>query len=569
MKLNIIKNIAPVFAIAAGLTMTSCVKDLDFESASDTCDPNINQPFDANQMYTKCYASLIMEGNDGAADFDIDDGGKSCLLRNIYNLECLGTDESICWWTDGGLINVCYNQAEPGDQVLKFMYYRSMSNITYCNHYLNDDKCKALGDEKYAEVRWIRAYNYYVLANEFGNVPFLTKISGDAAPRATQAEMYKWLIKEFTECEADLMSAEPVKDTNKEKYGRVNKAAAWLMLSRLYLNANVWNAKVDGFNYDAALDSVKLYAGKILNESEYKLCTADTVVVDEQTGVECTWTGYDKLFMADNGSSEAHVEAILPLLQDGEITRGYGGTYFFVAAHADAEQKTVNDIDKANTDGWRGMRVRKQLLEKFTNDPYAWEGKTSKEIRQVAGDDRALFWGVDHTVDIVSNDKDESFLAGLTTTKFNNRRSDGKQPQRMDGNCDADFFLLRAAEAYLNYAEAECRLSGGSLKAGSQGAKYMDKIRERAHCTKKMTTYSLNDILDERAREFYCEGYRRTDLIRFGQFGGNQATYTWDYKGGIEAGQAFPATRNLYPIPSSELLANPNLKQNEGYAEVK
>ncbi|MDY6099207.1 MAG: RagB/SusD family nutrient uptake outer membrane protein, partial [Bacteroidaceae bacterium] len=96
-------------------------------------------------------------------------------------------------------------------------------------------------------------------------------------------------------------------------------------------------------------------------------------------------------------------------------------------------------------------------------------------------------------------------------------------------------------------------------------AKCMDALRARAHCKKTMSTYTLNDILDERAREFYCEGYRRTDLIRFGQFGGNDATYSWDWKGGVEAGQAFPATRNLYPIPESELLANPNLKQNEGY----
>lgn len=282
MKFNILKNIAPVFAIAAGLAMTSCVNDLDFESASDTCDPNINQPFDANQMYTKCYAALIMEGNDGAADFDIDDGGKSCLLRNLYNLECLGTDESICWWTDGGLINVCYNQAEPGDLVLKFMYYRSMSNITYCNHYLNDEKCQSLGATKYAEVRWIRAFNYYVLANEFGNVPFLTKISGSAAPRATQPEMYKWLISEFTECEKDLMDAVPVRDTDKEKYGRVNKAAAWLMLSRLYLNANVWNANEEGFDYNEALENAKKYAKMVL-ESDYKLCTGKTDVIDLQT----------------------------------------------------------------------------------------------------------------------------------------------------------------------------------------------------------------------------------------------------------------------------------------------
>ena len=549
-------------ALVVSGALTSCIGDLDFESAAETNDPDINQPFDPNQMYTKCYASLIMEGNDGSADFDIDDGGKSCLLRNIYNLECLGTDESICWWTDGGLVNVCYNQPGPGDQVLKFMYYRSMSNITYCNHFLNDEACRKLGDTKYAEVRWIRAFNYYVLANEFGNVPFLTKISGEAAPRATQAEMYDWLVSEFIECEKDLMEAAPKKDSDKERYGRVDKAAAWLMLSRLYLNGKVWKAAVEDFDYEAALQQSKVYAKKVL-DAGYKLSDETSTVTDKQSGVMCTYTGYDKLFMADNGSSSAHVEAVLPLLQDAEKTRGWGGTLFFLAAHAGADQETVTGLDRGNVDGWRGMRVRKQLVEKFTNAPEAWEGKTSKEIREVAGDDRALFWAKGHTVRIAHNDRDESFDQGLIITKFSNRRSDGEMYSTT--GVDGDFFLLRAAEAYLNYAEAEARLAGGTLAAGSEGAKCMDALRARAHCKKTMSTYTLNDILDERAREFYCEGYRRTDLIRFGQFGGNDATYAWDWKGGVEAGQAFPATRNLYPIPESELLANPNLKQNEGY----
>jgi hypothetical protein len=75
----------------------------------------------------------------------------------------------------------------------------------------------------------------------------------------------------------------------------------------------------------------------------------------------------------------------------------------------------------------------------------------------------------------------------------------------------------------------------------------------------------LEDVLDERSREFYCEGYRRTDLIRFGQYGGNQATYVWDGKNGTTPGTAFGAYRNIYPIPTSELMTNDNLWQNDGY----
>ena len=78
------------------------------------------------------------------------------------------------------------------------------------------------------------------------------------------------------------------------------------------------------------------------------------------------------------------------------------------------------------------------------------------------------------------------------------------------------------------------------------------------------TSYTLNEICDEWAREFYFEGRRRMDLIRFGKFAG-QSEYNWDWKGGTQAGALIPAYRNLYPIPTNDLNANPNLKQNTGY----
>ena len=540
--------------IATGLfmagAMTSCIGDLN----SDVIDPDV-KPLDPQKMYVKCYASLIMEGNDGSADFDIDDAGKSTLLRNIYNLECLSTDEAICWWTDGGLVNASYNQSGAEDQVLRFMYYRLMSNITYCNHYLETEACLALGKDKAAEVRWIRAYNYYVLANTFGNVPFLTKISSDAEPLATREEMYHWLVSEFRAVEEDLLEARP-KSSSDPNYGRLDKAAAWLMLSRMYLNAEVWKGDFNDANGGNLLDSVKVLSDKIITEGKYELFTGESDVNVE--GVDCHYTAYDMLFMADNGESGAAAEAILPLLQDGAVTRGWGGSLFFTAAHWSTAMKTVCGLSAGTTGvDWTGMRVRRQLVEKFTDNPQAWEGKTAKEIRAVAGDDRALFWGVDHSVSIGDN---TMFEQGLATVKWNNRRSDGK-PTNSTYEVDGDFFLLRAAEAYLNYVEADIRING----ACSEKAKgYMDDIRTRAHATAHLT-YSLEDVLDERSREFYCEGYRRTDLIRFGQYGGNQATYVWDGKNGTTPGTAFEAYRNIYPIPTSELMTNDNLWQNDGY----
>ena len=70
-------------------------------------------------------------------------------------------------------------------------------------------------------------------------------------------------------------------------------------------------------------------------------------------------------------------------------------------------------------------------------------------------------------------------------------------------------------------------------------------------------------ILDERARELHWEGTRRTDLIRYNRF--TESTYLWPWKGGVAAGQSVDAQFKLFPIPASDLTANPNIKQNPGY----
>ena len=123
---------------------------------------------------------------------------------------------------------------------------------------------------------------------------------------------------------------------------------------------------------------------------------------------------------------------------------------------------------------------------------------------------------------------------------------------------DMDVFMLRKAEAYLIVAEAAARQ--GQWPTATAMVKH---LRDRAHAApKEMKT--LKDILDEWGREFYFEGHRRTDLIRFNMFGGNTG-YNWQWKGGEYAGRNFEEFRNVFAIPSSDLVANKNLKQNDGY----
>ena len=577
MKLNKFKTIAPAVALLLTASLSSCMDDLD----KGNIDPNVDGTPNITGLYSKCYAGLIMEGNDGNADFNIDDAGKSTLLRNLFNFNEVPTDEAACWWSDGGIEDVTKNKFDAGNATLKNLYYRLMSNISYENHFLSLDAAKA-ETTKYAEVRVLRAYSYFLMLDFFGDPTFIDKISAETPRQAhaynskfeegksyTRAELlqlgreflFNWVESELLAAEPDLLEAKPETDTDPD-YGRIDKGTCWLLLSRLYLNAGTY-LNNDGQNnpyWNKALE----YAEKVIN-SPYALFD------DSKMSKEAKDNGYkpyDLLFMGDNGSNGASCEALLPLMQDGEKTRGYGGSMFYVAALWDATMKTVTDKDAATTaNTWSGMRVRPQFVEKFFTDPSVVVNKSAKEIRAMNVDDRAILWGKgnsdgDRTLEIGANDK---FVKGIATPKWNNNYSTTGSTPHDSYNVDIDFFLFRVAEAYLNAAEAEMHINGeGSAKAKG----YIDALRNRAHAAVR-PSYTLNDVLDERSRELYCEGLRRTDLIRFNQFGGTQATYKWELKGGSTNGTTFAKTNNVYPIPSSEIRSNKNLTQIDGYNEVQ
>lgn len=577
MKLNKFKTIAPAVALLLTASLSSCMADLD----KGNINPNVDGTPNITGLYSKCYAGLIMEGNDGNADFTIDDAGKSTLLRNLFNFNEIPTDEAICWWSDGGIADVAYNKFDPGNATLKNLYCRLMSNISYQNHFLSLDAAKA-EPTKYAEVRVLRAYSYFLMLDFFGDPTFIDKISAETPRQAhaynekfeegksyTRAELlqmgreflFNWVENELLAAEPNLLEAKPETDSDPD-YGRIDKGTCWLLLSRLYLNAGTY-LNNDGQNnpyWNKALE----YAEKVIN-SPYALFDDSKMSADAKAN---GYKPYDLLFMGDNGSNGSSCEALLPLLQDGEKTHGYGGSMFFVAALWDATMRTVVGKDAATTaNTWSGMRVRPQFVEKFFTDPKVVVNKSASEIRAMNVDDRAILWGKgnsdgDRTLEIGANDK---FVKGIATPKWNNNYSTTGSTPHDSYNVDIDFFLFRVAEAYLNAAEAEMHINGeGSAKAKG----YIDALRNRAHAAVR-ASYTLNDVLDERSRELYCEGQRRTDLIRFNQFGGTQATYKWELKGGSTNGTTFAKTNNLYPIPSSEILSNKNLTQIDGYNDVQ
>ena len=176
-----IKKLAPVAALLFTLSLTSCVKDLDVTPI----DPNLETKINPDHLFNKCYANFALSGNKGPEDdCDIDglDGGTPGFVRQLFNSNDLTTDEAICNWTqDEGIPEFNFNNYGSSHPMLKGFYYRLYFGVTVCNQYLNN-----FGDvdkQKTAEVRFIRALDYYLLMDAFGNIPFTEEVSAKPSPQ--------------------------------------------------------------------------------------------------------------------------------------------------------------------------------------------------------------------------------------------------------------------------------------------------------------------------------------------------------------------------------------------------
>ncbi len=540
-KLNINLILASFFALS--VSMTSCVDDLNV----NPIDPSVTQTFNQDEVFTKIYASLALTGQEGPAgsgDVAGIDEGTSAFVRLIWNLNEMPTDEAICSWGDPGIPELNFNKWSAGHDQIKGLYGRFYFNVTLCNHFL--EQTKEIADAKTklqrAEARFIRALNYYYLLDMFGNVPFTEVVSIDPPEQMKRKDLFLWVEKELIECEPDMY------EPRQAPYYRVDKVANWLLLSRLYLNAEVYT-QAPATATDAAVvgitkwNEAALWAKKVI-DSGYTLNPV-----------------YRQLFMADNAGTfdgstvnTAPQEIIFPIAADGVKTKSWGASIFLIAS-----THTEGMDVWGTTEGWGGNRARSTLVKIFFPGSILVSNKKDLTTGLTSSyrDHRALFYGdTDRTLSIPNVGK---FKEGYSVIKYSNVRADG-QPSNDNQFTDMDVPFMRVAEAYLTYAEAVLR--GGAKIDGYEPLTAVNALRTRANAT-KYSTVVLSDLIKERAREFFFEGHRRMDLIRFGMFGGG--TYKWEWKGGEQAGVDFSENYNLFPIPSSDLNANPNLVQNNGY----
>lgn len=556
---NFIKYIIPSALVLASMGLSSCAGDLDVTPI----DPNQKNGSTeiADNLLNKCYANMALANQKGPDDDDKDvdgiDGGTSGFIRQLWNANELTTDNFVCSWGDAGIEHFNYDTFDASNPMLRGLYYRCYTGVDFCNQYINEYGGEDA--EKTAEARFLRAYYYSVLMDCFGNVPFTTAISATKPSQISRKDLFKWVVNELRSVENTLSVPTTLPKEKENGYGRANKYTDQLLLARLYLNSEVYTGT-------ARNDSALYYAKEVL-KSPYKLHT---------TSLSATWTPYQELFMGNNGQSGASEESLLSLPQDGITTTSYGTSLFMMASEQDANVMydiVGNDTTFTNntSEGWAGNRALPDLVKKFFplgDAPNA----TVHNMYVSAGDDRALFDGGPGKLKGTEVDKDSkrtldvekvgTFTNGFAVCKFNNWYSDGGKAHSAKFP-DTDYFLFRLAEAYLIEAEADARLNGGTTTAVGTAA--INALRARAHAsTKASGSYTLDYICDEWDREFYSELLRRPTLVRFGRFGGNNS-YNWTWKGGAKNGKSFAATRNIFAIPTTDIVANGNLKQNPGY----
>ena len=533
-----LKNIALIAAstLVLSVAATSCVRDLDVTPI----DPNLALLDDPDYLFNKCYATLAMAGNsdvDGDCDVDGIDGGTSGFVRQMWNANELTTDEAYCVWGDPGIDGFDFNTYDAAHPMLRGYYYRLYTAITFCNHYL--EVAADADPVKTAEIRFLRAFEYFLALSGYGpNIPFVTAVSSEKPMPGKGTEIYDFIESELLEIQSALSAPKVVKE-GESGYGRVSQAAAWLLLARLYLNAEVFTGTPQWVK-------AAEYAQKVI-DSPFKLNTTGTANA----------SAYEMLFMGDNGTSAATQEAVFAIMGNSLKTASWGMTLFLIASTYNGDMLAQYPI--GTSEAWGGNVARPDLVQKFFPNLSSVPMEAQKdEFVTAAGDDRALFWSVGHSLNTgVITD----FTEQIAVVKYNNLYSDGGVSPTEGQYVDTDFYILRAAEAYLTYAEATARQNGG--KATSDGLARLNDLRARAHAS-KLAAANLDQILDEWSREFYFEGRRRLDLIRYGYFGGDN-DYTWWNKGGVPAGTSFPAYRNLFAIPTTDLTANSNLSQNPGY----
>jgi len=427
------------------------------------------------------------------------------------------------WW-DGGQFKALRQQSwTPSTNIIKGGYDNATNAISTCNqiyYAIESSEAEIQNKERVlAEIRGVRAFWYYVLIDNYGNVPIVTDFADTSKPSTSaRKDVYAFIISEL-EAIKDIVRD----DVSSSSYGKVTKGVVYTLLAKMYLNALVWNPE-GGAKWQECADACDVVMGlDYLIEPDWKA----SFEVNNQSSKEIIFPGI--FSTSDGGNSLA--------------------------------KRTLHYLDPIalglNIGTWNGLSAMPEFVKSFdaADKRKAWSFLTGPMKDPATGQTLITAHGrpLIHTEDInmVYNIDPDGW--GYVEQEEGARCFKWEFESGMNGDMENDFGIFRLADVYLMKAEALVRMN----KENAEATRLVNVIRARAFddASKLKTTVSLDDIYKERRFELAWEGYGRQDQIRFGTF--RNAITGWKPQ--------TDANHLLFPIPQTARDANPNLTQNPGY----
>jgi starch-binding outer membrane protein, SusD/RagB family len=370
-------------------------------------------------------------------------------------------------------------------------------------------------EQEAAEAKFQRAVNMFYVMDFYGQVPFRESDDGvDVNPKVyTRSEAFDLIVKDLTEALPLLPATGPI-----AKNSKATQAAANALLARLFLNKAVYKAAdpTGPYTFDAAdMTKVITYAQAVT--------AAGYTLADDYFKIFSKDGDQEKIFTVDNAAGTPQNRWFMTLHYDQNPSGWNGFTTLadFYNKVESGDQRKGAPSPVALNGAYHGIPLGFLIGQQVKDDGSNMIDSRTQKLLQF-------------TTDVP--------LAGAATDK-------GIRVIKYHPANFGDYILLRYADVYL--MEAEAKLRGGT-GSGPTAQEMINTLRAKRGAS--AITIDLPKMLDERGRELYWEGVRRTDQIRFETFDD-----TWSEK------TVTDKFRVLYPIPQQALDSNPNLVQNAGY----
>lgn len=535
------KNIIKMTLAAAVLGITASCTDLDVDVKSKYTEYP-NDPVAIEGKMSDVYYSF-----------------RQALGNNYNRVQTFSSDEAtgVSFGTDyfdkGENIHPSIHNFMSGDDPANY-WTDLASGITKCNKIIEEFKETP---KVAAPARLMRAFYHFILMDSYGDVPVLDHLPADneAVVRSPRKEVAEFIEKEVKECLPDLSDK-----NDASTYGKPNKWMAEALLVKLYINWGVYTCG-DVTKYDVAttknskLDECVKYCDDIIGSGLFNLNDP-----------------YRKKFMFDNGPQIKDFIYAMPYdkvsaqgllygryrafrrIDDGDTQGYYGGKMGKSCAGICAMNPEFADLfcldgDDRNDAVLKGkVFIHDAITGEETDKPYIYKGtqlELTKTITLQEGGLATLNCGA----------TPDGWRQGYRSIKFYPNPNEYSAYNRYQSN---DVPIFRFADIILTKAEAIKR--GATATNGDTPQSLFNQIRSYVHAPLLDHNPSLQEILDERGREFFDENWRRNDMIRFGTF---ESEYGFHKHSNPDA--RFDKTCRILPVPDDILKENTNWEQNPGY----